>query len=57
VIIICTTENLKGEMSDVDRETDIWFERDHIIQGKYALMVFPKTCWRRVEELIIPLEQ
>jgi hypothetical protein len=53
VIIICTTEMLEGETAEADREQDLWFERDYNVQGYYAVMIFPKTCWKQVEELIV----
>ena len=55
MIIVCTTEELSGETMDVDRETDLWFERDFDIEGKYAVMIFPKTCWKAVETIVIPI--
>jgi hypothetical protein len=53
MIIMCTTEQLLGETAYVDRETEAWFERDHVVQGYYAVMIFPKMCWRRTEELVV----
>lgn len=55
MIIVCTTEELSGETMEVDRETDLWFERDFDIEGKYALMIMPKTCWKAVDTVVIPV--
>jgi hypothetical protein len=55
MLVVCTTDELEGETMEAHRETDVWFECDVSIYGEYALMILPKTCWRRVEELVVPI--
>lgn len=39
--------------AEVDRETDVWYERDYIVQGQYAVMIYPKLHWKPVDDLVI----
>lgn len=53
MVIICTSSLLGGETAEIDRECDVWYEKDFIVQGMYAVMVYPKAHWRPLEELVI----
>lgn len=54
MIIVCTSELMGPETAEVDRETDIWFEKDLNMYGQYASMVYPKLHWKLVTEITIP---
>ena len=48
---------MSGQTVEVDRETDVWYEADYIVYGQYALMIYPKLCWKPVDELVIDAVQ
>lgn len=56
MIIICTSELLNHETADVDRECDVWYEKDYTVYGQYAVMIYPKLHWKPVNQIIMPIE-
>ena len=46
MIIICTSPLMDGLTAEADRETDVWYEKDYIFEGKYAVMIYPKLHWK-----------
>lgn len=54
MIIVCTSDLMGPETAEVDRETDVWFEKDLTIYGQYASMIYPKLHWKLVDEIIMP---
>lgn len=54
MIIACTSELLTGETAEVDRECEVWYEKDYIVYGSYSVMIYPKLCWKPVQDLILP---
>lgn len=50
--IVCTTEELAGMFAEADREMELWFEQDVVLEyGAYAICVYPKLCWDTVSSL------
>lgn len=54
MIIRCTSE-LFAETADADRECESWYEKDYIVAGQCAVMIYPKPHWIPVNHLIIPI--
>jgi len=49
--IVCITPELSGMFEGADRETELWFERDVVVEGWLCSVVMPKDCWKAVSEL------
>lgn len=56
MIIVCTSELMDGETADVDRECEVWYEKDYTVYGHYAVMIYPKLHWKPAGELVIIVE-
>ena len=51
MLIVCTTQAMAGDLQEVDRECEAWFEREVIIKHTLCNWIFPKTCWKLANEL------
>lgn len=56
MIIICTAQALSGATADADRECDVWYEKDYVVSGRYAVMIYPKLHWKPVGKIILDEE-
>ena len=55
MLIVCTTPAMGGDLQEVDRECEAWFERDVVVEHVPCNWIFPKTCWRLANELKVEI--